>query len=474
MYLGEDNIKVVLGKPRERLSVKTCRTYELPKGTLINDVITDDEAFEQTLRTIGRDFRRYAGEVHLVLGSNKIITRVLKVPSLPNAVLMETARKELKGYLVKEEEDMVYDYGRIDAETILCAAVRRSMLEEYSARFRQCRLRLKSVSAALDSVTAFAQRLPLLKGNTFILVILDGRNMISSLYIGGVYIYTSRLRLLAERGTEETCSEMLGQMASVKSFAENRYHAGEITSIYLCGLKEEEEQVLYPMVKEDLDVNACALELYAEEPGENLQAYLYAAGGLLARRRARKLDLLAASRSRGGDGTKRAVRAAAAGLVPLTICSCFLFRAYENRKETEELEKEMARMKITIGDPEVKAENSEVAKLQGTLMQVQARQSGLEKGIEYLDQYKEVDGSVFSILWAPEYSGITVTDLRFDRGTFSFTAVTPEVSGAYELAREMEESGIFESVEYQKMEQSGSYRYYVECRFGWPSEGSGS
>ena len=129
IYLGEDNIKVVLGKCRKQLWIKTCKTYELPKGTLINDVITDQEAFTDVLKMIAKTYRRYAGRVHLVLGSNKIITKMMKVPSMSEKSLLEIAKKELKSFLVNGEEDMIYDYGRINQESILCAAVQRKIVE---------------------------------------------------------------------------------------------------------------------------------------------------------------------------------------------------------------------------------------------------------------------------------------------------------------------------------------------------------
>lgn len=285
IYLGEDNIKVVLGRHGTGLWVKSCHTYELPKGTLINGVVTDQAVFNEVLKEIALTYHRYAGRVHLVLGTSKIITRMMKVPDMSERALLEVARKELKTYLVNGDEDMVCDYGRVNRESILCAAIQRNLIAGYCRGFLRFGLKVRTIDTALNSVVIFAENLPLLKGKTYILAVLDGRNMISTLYVKGKYVYTSRLRLVSERETPELCHEIMRHMGAVRRFGENQNKGVRIERIHFCGLYGMEENTLYPMVKTELDMEPSNLKLNAEGVEMDVSSYIFAAGNLISRER---------------------------------------------------------------------------------------------------------------------------------------------------------------------------------------------
>lgn len=473
IYLGEDNIKVVLGKCRKQLWIKTCKTYELPKGTLINDVITDQEAFTDVLKVIAKTYRRYAGRVHLVLGSNKIITKMMKVPSMSEKSLLEIAKKELKSFLVNGEEDMIYDYGRINQESILCAAVQRKIVEGYFRMFRHCGLIVKTVDAALNSVAIFSETLPLLKGNTYILAVLDGRNMISSLYVKGKYVYTSRLRLVSERETEEICIEIMGQMGVVKRFGESQNKDVKIEHIYLCGLSDLEKENLYPSVKTSLGVSAASLELHADGIGEDVSSYLFASGNLISRDHKKCLNLITASRRKSANEMKEIYHRAIGHAVLLAVACLFIGRYCVRMNETRRLQKETAGIYRIMDDPanadllaEAKEESSELAAWKEF-------EEYMESESAVMEEYPRISGDIMELIEASGEGRVTFRDFHYINGQLTFTAMMEDLGEGAEFASRLEESGAFERAGYHRVEKKGLYCFFMECIIKKTSERSG-
>lgn len=473
IYLGEDNIKVVLGKCRKQLWVKSCRTYELPKGTLINDVITDQAAFADVLKKIAKTYHRHAGQVHLVLGSNKIITRVMKVPSMPSKSLLEIAKKELKSFQVNEEEGMVYDYGRLNQDTILCAAIQRKLAEGYCRLFRRCGLKVKTIDAALNSVAILAEILPHLNKQTYILAVLDGRNMVSSLYMKGKYIYTSRLRLVSERETVEICHEITRQMDVVRRFGESQDKEGKINNIYFCGLSHWEKDILYPSIKSKLGVDVSCLKLHADGNGVDISSYIYAAGNLISRDHKKCLDLISASKRKSPKEIEAKLKMAAVYALPLVAVLCFAGRYGLKKSRIIHFQKETAVIEELLNDP-LKADAVDGARENNRKLAFwKDITKSLEDEIAVLEEYPQISGDVMKIIEDAGQGRAAFSDFSYDNGLLTFTAMVDELGEGAEFAACLEESGIFDQAGYRRMEKKDRYCFYMECTIRKVPERSG-
>ena len=51
-------------------------------------------------------------------------------------------------------------------------------------------MKLKAIDVAVDGLNSLVDFLPSFRNKTFIMAVADGRNMMTSLYIDGVYAYT--------------------------------------------------------------------------------------------------------------------------------------------------------------------------------------------------------------------------------------------------------------------------------------------
>ena len=83
VYLAEDGIRLLVGDMKRRLRIRKGKYYQLPAGTLINNVITDEGEVRKVLAEISRDYSKYAGKVNLILASSKIITKERSRAAIP-------------------------------------------------------------------------------------------------------------------------------------------------------------------------------------------------------------------------------------------------------------------------------------------------------------------------------------------------------------------------------------------------------
>lgn len=294
MYLAEDCVRLVVGDMKRRLHIHKCENYQLHAGTLINNVITDEDEVRKVLIKVSHDYAAYANRVNLILTSSKIITKVLQVPVLPRRALLELTKRELEGF-ADPEADMVYDYGTIacrnatnDGGTILCAAVERSVIREYTELFADCGLRVKTIDTALNAAAQLLTAMPEFAGKTYIFSVLDGRNMMSILYTGGDYTYTSRIRLLSERASSEIWDEIEKELKSILLFQEARRSEYTLSDVFVSGITDQERREMIPRLAKNIGADIRFLnDTEAISVGSGcdfkLSDYIYTTGSLLRR-----------------------------------------------------------------------------------------------------------------------------------------------------------------------------------------------
>ena len=110
VYLGENEIRTVLGRSGKTIEIMDCLNVRLKEGALINDVVTEEAAVKEVLNGIRKRYGKYRRHVYLTMGGNQIITKVLSAPRLPRCQMMELVRRELSDLILPSEKDgYVYD-----------------------------------------------------------------------------------------------------------------------------------------------------------------------------------------------------------------------------------------------------------------------------------------------------------------------------------------------------------------------------
>lgn len=241
VYLSETVIDVAVGQVvNGRLQVHRVRSIPLKDGVLINDKIMEEDNLKQALRSVKEWYPQYKNSVRLVIGG-RAVTKAVQIPAMGHRQMLEVARRELMGYC-QGQEDMVYDYSVLRrgsknmGNTILCGGLERCVIETYQRLFSDCGMRVKTMGIALNSVVNLAGCLESLGEGTFILAVLDGRNLMLTLYIDGLYTYTSRLRLLPDGRDEELLKEIGESVNAIVKFYGFQGDGEGLKILYVCAV----------------------------------------------------------------------------------------------------------------------------------------------------------------------------------------------------------------------------------------------
>lgn len=242
VYFSNEKIQVLSGNPgKQDISVSGALELPLPEGAVINGVVIEEAPVKAA---IGQLASRGIRQVRMVLDSSLILMKLADVPLLPQKKLLQIVRQELAD-VGASYEDLIYDYAVVrpsnekGGASVLCCAMERKLLDGYMEFFEEAGIKVTGVDVSLNAVNKLAEMIPELKSKTYILTVLDGNNISSILYENGIYTFSNRSRLFAQRGTPEFSTELSDKISSLIQFSKSQKSPYTISTAYFCGLGGE-------------------------------------------------------------------------------------------------------------------------------------------------------------------------------------------------------------------------------------------
>lgn len=487
VYLGENEIRTVLGRSGKKIEIMDCLSIRLKEGALINDVVTEEDAVKEVLDGIRKRYGKYRRHVYLTMGGNQIITKVLRAPRMPRCQMMELVRRELSELILPSEKgSYVYDYSMIrkknrdnKGRTILCVAMKRSVIHEYQSLFSECGMKLKAIDVAVDGLNNLVDFLPSFRNKTFIMAVADGRNMMTSLYINGVYTYTNRMRLVDERGTAESTEEMVKVIRSVIHFCMMQRDEFELDFVCLCGLAKEEVDSLIPGIEknEDIAVTVPGPESWItvkEGLNYSMDQYMYVTGSLLVGRKS--LDLIGAAKQKESRREEDRFRFLAACLLPAAMISIFLGSAVKNEIAVRTMREEIQVLEERLSANERKEELAEEKWLKEKLLSLRALTAGQTAVKKEAAKSPKMNSAVRKYLFDTADGRLELSEPEYSEGALSFDGKSRNYEEISAYVRGLEESGLFLKVEYSGFtnvnpvtkEKDGWYYFQLVCMLKTP------
>lgn len=244
IYLSNQDVRAVVGSGKNgQASVSRVCRAQAPEGSIINGLVTNEEAFDLFFREFWENNKLPKKGVILVLGSAQAVTRQLDVPKMSHKKMMEYLPREFAS--VERTKDPVYSYVRMSLNGAMChvlaTMIDRSFLEPHMERFRSMGIRLESVVMATMAEIQSLNHLSYLKDKTCIIQMLDGMSLLNILYVGGQYYQFSRSRVFGERGTPGFGVECARTISNQQQFLKTQQIEDRITHIYLGGEFEDDD-----------------------------------------------------------------------------------------------------------------------------------------------------------------------------------------------------------------------------------------
>ncbi|MEG1687021.1 MAG: hypothetical protein RR276_03970 [Angelakisella sp.] len=291
VYLGNDRIQILTGNPSGgTLKVSYWYSQPLEEGIITNGVITAPEELGDQLKSLRAAKKLPAGALHLVIDSGTILNKLTTMPLAPHKKLQALVADEFAD-APQSRASLLFDYSVVipknpegNGGTVLCTATERSLVEGYIDLFTGLNNNLLSIRLGLDCTISLCDFLPELRGKNFILLLLDGKTLVSMLFFQGAYFF---YRLLEQRGTPRSVDELHQRVSYIQQFHKSQLGEAELHGLYLCGL-EDGENDLAAAVQTDMEISCQELTTSSVLPakkaagnGFRLSDYGYTVGCLL-------------------------------------------------------------------------------------------------------------------------------------------------------------------------------------------------
>lgn len=290
LYIANQKIQFVCGNTRkDAIEIKAFGSVDLPEGTIINGVITNEKEFIEAIekiKVVHPD--SMAKPVRISIGTSQALTKARSVPKLPEYKLLEWMKGEFTDNDLTEEE-YLYDYAILQSnkeeDRALLCALKKSMLDNYVEIFSTTDVGISCIDIGLSSQMKLMHELEATEGKTFIVLTVDGNVLDAYLYVDGVFSMSNRMRLLSEHGSHEMAEEIGRAASTLIQFNIAERNEKQIEFMYMCGFSYEEKFIKdYVAVTYDLplrEIKEDASMVEAMDSEFVLDDYLYAVGNLI-------------------------------------------------------------------------------------------------------------------------------------------------------------------------------------------------
>jgi hypothetical protein len=218
----------------------------LPTGGMINGIITDENIMTRFFSEMNGKYGLSRGTTLLVLDSNNIQTKILDVPAVADARVIEFIKRSFSQYNDDEEDDAVYDFTVLNPRaesggvSVLAVSVAQQMIRSYKSVLIGAGCDLKGINVGVNAQIKLAKFLPQLQTGTFIFVQIDGRNLSVSLFEDGNFRIVNKNRMVQTENSPEWYTEIGNNLSSMLQFSKSQRSNIQITAAYIAGLQTDQ------------------------------------------------------------------------------------------------------------------------------------------------------------------------------------------------------------------------------------------
>ncbi len=249
VYISQTYIEYVLGEASgKNVKVTKAGRVELDEVSLqCGENMQDENVLKENLEKLKTEVSVIPRNVEVLLAASMVFTKLVEVPFLPQDKLLEITKSEMQEF-VDAKKEYVYDYGvllnRVEgkkAGLLNCVAMERQMLDKYTAIFQECHIPVNSLDISISAQVQMTRRILPDNGHTYILGIMDGFTMFTSLYVKGKLAYTNSARV-SIRENLGIITELIRVLSSFIQFNKSQRNDTDVEKIYLVGLHENERE----------------------------------------------------------------------------------------------------------------------------------------------------------------------------------------------------------------------------------------
>lgn len=476
LYLSNNNILAVLGSGGKSIKVrKLCRT-QIPEGSLINGIITNETELAQELSDFWSANALPKQNVSLVISSTQFTLKSLSLPTGSEKKIRETIPMEFENS--DQLTDPIYDYmitrtksggNMTDVQAVMAE---RSFIKSYVDLFSSIGVSIDSINTGRGSMTKLMSSLKHLAGETCVIMYVDNTSIASMLWSDDAMIHSMQNRVFSDPGSEQFGTEIARIISNLTQFASTQHLEQEIEAIYLGGVSAEELETYRQSVSQlGIEIPLKPMEMGSlikgtKNTSENVSDYMYCLGDML--RISKDINLVEQAKKKVKKKTApvKWKRYAVWPLIFLLVFGgVFGFVTFRNRQKTKEIEE----LETYINDPDNIATNEAAQELETKLGRISTQLRQIQTVGENIDSYPLMNSSVVSKL--EQYAraknvSLEVESYDASEGTLGVDAEAADVTQINHFIDSLEDSGLFDDITYTGYtidEETQIYTIHVTC-----------
>lgn len=465
LYLSNQLVQAVEAKKkRNRITVRRVWQEEAPAGSIINGIITDEEAFLPFIKNFFSRNKIPSRDVALVIGSSQFNHKVMEFPRLADREIRKLIARE---FAENKKEDTLYSYyvlekkGKKGMQKILAAAVSKEYLLSYLELFRKAGIGLVSIDSETGSLVCQFSHSPEIQKQTCLVQVLDGQETGSYLFDRGVYFYSQKNRLFRAETEEGLAEELTAIQGKMSQFASAQKIQDSLEKFYICGqgtMALKRENPAFDCYRADKVV--CLLRSVKKKPD-----FIYPAGILLQEEKGTsflaQIKREQKKRKKQHERFMLCLPSLCVLVISLAAAAGLGSSYYRNLEKLYQIQE-------TMGDEDLTGKKASYELSMTKVETMKARIRDAQETWEKLMSYPTFDASIWKEITGSAGSGITVELKNFNRdsGVIGMNASAADPRQINSFIAALQEKDIFESVEYSGYTYADStenYTIHVVC-----------
>ncbi len=475
VYLSNNTINAVVGTGGRRIRVKRVCSVEIPEGSLINGIITNETDLSDQLKEFWAQNKLPKKNVALVINSSQFVLKTLTLPKTNDRKIREVLPMEFGD--VTDQKDPVLDYMIESAEkkTLSLHAVMtdRSFVQGYLNLFKGLGIKVSSISVARTCRNKLLGTLKQVRDKVCVIHMIDGTSISSMLWVNGKSVYATQRRVFCEAGTAQFGMELARLVNNIQQFAITQQIHEKIETVYLAGMQDAEFAIYRETMADAGTEGKCEMlqpEKHIRMPKgmeQEYSRYLAELGNMIRVKQDINLVLPAKKKVKNKEaGPKVWKRYVVPPVIALaafgTAAGILLYQEHQKKAELQELQD-------YIHDPVNLEQCAEADLVQGQIAELSGKIAQIRWVEGCILSYPYMNSSVVQELQncaSAQAVDLEIRSYNAQDGALSMDARAEEVTLINQFIDMLEASGIFDDIQYSGYsfdETSLLYTINVNC-----------
>lgn len=460
LYLSNKLVQAVEAREKGKMvTIQNVWQEKAPEGSIINGIITDEEAFLSWIKVFFSKNRIPKKEVTLVVNSTQFGHKVLEFPRVKEAELKKMIPRE---FSENRTEDTLFTYCELENDAvqkkqkILATAVEKGFLLSYINFFKQAGIELAAIESGISSFVRLFMHASEIQKRTCLVQVLDGQEVISMLFVKGKYYYSQKNRLFDSESPEESQKSLESITDKILQFLTSQQIKEPVEILYLCG---EGQKLLAELMPERRIFKGEKVLAFSHAVKKKKYEFIYPAGCLLGKKQGVSLYKQIKQEQKEKKKRREIFSLILPSLVVLLVClaiTAFMGNTYmSGMQELKRLQKSMQEADTVNDHASYKMSTASIASMEGRIEEV-------ENIWAHLMSYPTMNSSVEEVLTECAGGEVSLSVLSFQRdsGVLTLNASAKDVRNINSFIGKLQQQEIFEAVEYSGYTFVSGLDYY--------------